>query len=421
MSRIAIQRVGAAFEGDGTAKHPVQYHLGDHLGTSALVVSGSGAWINREESFPYGETSLGSFGRKRYRFTGKERDEESGLSYHWHRYYSACLCRWIAADPLGPGDGPNSTLYASDNPLALRDPSGLAGEPSDNPSYPTKGSASNNLGASNHGANLEAESYVPEQKTLRTEVGFADGKEVESLSDATRKADMVEGVGEGASGFEEKGRDTKKWLGDDGKLNKSAVAADARKSVDQAADTLKESGSGLKQMQLRITTWGKAHLAKQKQHIAEWTKAAKDALKAKGVEDAVTVVGQTSRDLWKKVKAGRETIVGAMVAKKMLAKEVVEKVATNRKVIKAAAGVVRSSSKVVPLLGTAAGLYSFQAEAASGNYASAGVQLVGASEIPILAQVADFGSLAADLAWLAKELLDPEQQVEQWWYETFLK
>lgn len=421
MRRIAIQRVGIAFDGDGAGKHPIQYHLGDHLGTSALVVSGNGAWINREEFFPYGETSLGTFGRKRYRFTGKERDEESGLSYHGHRYYFACLCRWIGADPLGPVDGPNSMLYASDSPLVLHDPTGLAGEPGEKPDYPTKGSASNNLGATNHGANLEADSYVPEKKSLRTEVGFADGKEVKNLSDATRKADTVEGTGKGAAGLEEKGRDTQKWLGDDGKLNKSAVAADARKSADQAADTLKEAGSGLKQMQLRITTWGKGHLAKQKQHIAEWTKAAKDALKAKGAEDVVTVVGQTARDLWKKVKAGRETIVGAMVAKKMLAKEVVEKVATNPKVIKAAAGVTRSASKAIPLLGTAAGLYSFQAEAASGNYASAGVQLVGASEIPILAQVADFGSLAADLAWLAKELLDPEQQVEQWWYETFLK
>ena len=36
-------------------------------------------FINREEYFPYGETSFGSFARKRYRFTGKERDEESGL------------------------------------------------------------------------------------------------------------------------------------------------------------------------------------------------------------------------------------------------------------------------------------------------------------------------------------------------------
>ena len=42
----------------------------------------AGALVNREEFTPYGETSFGSFAKKRYRFTGKERDEESGLNYH---------------------------------------------------------------------------------------------------------------------------------------------------------------------------------------------------------------------------------------------------------------------------------------------------------------------------------------------------
>ena len=78
--RIAIQRVGDAFDDDGAKDHPIQYHLSDYLGSSAMVVGGDGTWINQEEFFPYGETSFGSFGRKRYRFTGKERDEESGLN-----------------------------------------------------------------------------------------------------------------------------------------------------------------------------------------------------------------------------------------------------------------------------------------------------------------------------------------------------
>ena len=32
----------------------VQYHLGDHLGSSTLIVSESGIWINHEEFSPYG-------------------------------------------------------------------------------------------------------------------------------------------------------------------------------------------------------------------------------------------------------------------------------------------------------------------------------------------------------------------------------
>ena len=89
-SRIALIRVGAALQGD--TGPDVQYHLGDHLGSSNIVVGGSDskatAFVNREEFFPYGETSLGSFGLKRFRFTGKERDEESSFNYHGMRYYA---------------------------------------------------------------------------------------------------------------------------------------------------------------------------------------------------------------------------------------------------------------------------------------------------------------------------------------------
>ncbi|VAX04050.1 Putative insecticidal toxin complex, partial [hydrothermal vent metagenome] len=84
--RIALVRKGLKHPSDeGKA---VQFHLGDHLGSSNLVLDEVGALMNREEHYPYGETSFGSFARKRYRFTGKERDEESGLNYHAARYYS---------------------------------------------------------------------------------------------------------------------------------------------------------------------------------------------------------------------------------------------------------------------------------------------------------------------------------------------
>jgi RHS repeat-associated protein len=36
---------------------------------------------------------------KRYRYTGKERDEESGLYYYGARYYAAWLGRWTSVDP----------------------------------------------------------------------------------------------------------------------------------------------------------------------------------------------------------------------------------------------------------------------------------------------------------------------------------
>lgn len=91
-SRIAVVRVAGPFSDDTTPT--VKFHLGDHLGGSSLVLDDTGALVNREEYTPYGDTSFGSFARKRCRLTGKERDEKSGLYYHGARYYAPVLGRW---------------------------------------------------------------------------------------------------------------------------------------------------------------------------------------------------------------------------------------------------------------------------------------------------------------------------------------
>lgn len=122
-SRIATLRVGEAFSSD--AKPALQFHLNDHLGSSHIVVDGEGKLINREEYTPFGETSFGSFTKKRFRFGGKEKDEETGLNYHNARYYAPWICRWITVDPAGPVDGLNLYRYALNNPVNLRDCSGL--------------------------------------------------------------------------------------------------------------------------------------------------------------------------------------------------------------------------------------------------------------------------------------------------------
>src|SRR5262249_8013388 len=96
--RVATVRAEGPLD-TGDAAPDVQYHLGDHLGGSALVLDRAGAWVNREEYTPFGETSFGGFARKRYRFGGKERDEESGLYYFGARYYAPWVARWTTPDP----------------------------------------------------------------------------------------------------------------------------------------------------------------------------------------------------------------------------------------------------------------------------------------------------------------------------------
>src|SRR5690606_34649391 len=61
---------------------------------------------------------------KRYRYTGMERDEETGLAYHSARYYVPWLGRWTAGDPLGIGDGVNRFSYAGARPTSSIDRGG---------------------------------------------------------------------------------------------------------------------------------------------------------------------------------------------------------------------------------------------------------------------------------------------------------
>jgi RHS repeat-associated protein len=63
-------------------------------------------------------------GLKRYRYTGMERDEETGLSYHNARYYIPWLGRWLNPDPIGIGDGVNVYAYCGNNPTTYSDTSG---------------------------------------------------------------------------------------------------------------------------------------------------------------------------------------------------------------------------------------------------------------------------------------------------------
>jgi RHS repeat-associated protein len=129
-TRCAVVRVGRPFPDDATP--PVKYHIADHLGSSSVVIGGAdaaaSAFVNREEYTPYGETSFGSFARKRYRFSGKERDEESGLSYHSARYMAPWLGRWVSADPLTVytlGSDINVYAYVRGRPMIAADPGGL--------------------------------------------------------------------------------------------------------------------------------------------------------------------------------------------------------------------------------------------------------------------------------------------------------
>ena len=77
----------------------IRYQFGNHLGSASLELDDQAQIISYEEYYPYGSTSYQAVRSqtetpKRYRYTGMERDEESGLNYHGARYYAAWLGRW---------------------------------------------------------------------------------------------------------------------------------------------------------------------------------------------------------------------------------------------------------------------------------------------------------------------------------------
>ena len=107
-----------------------RYQLDNHLGSVALELDQTGGLISYEEYHPYGTTSYqvaesgAEMSLKRYRYTGKERDQETGLYYHGARYYAPWLARWTAADPIGIEGGLNLYAYVRGNPVSFSDPQG---------------------------------------------------------------------------------------------------------------------------------------------------------------------------------------------------------------------------------------------------------------------------------------------------------
>ena len=120
----------------GTDKAPAQlvrYQHGNHLGSALLELDDQAAIISYEEYFPYGSTSYQAVASqtnlpKRYRYTGKERDEENDLYYHGARYYAPWLGRWTRCDPAGLTDGTDTYEYALGNPVRMRDPDGRSSQ-----------------------------------------------------------------------------------------------------------------------------------------------------------------------------------------------------------------------------------------------------------------------------------------------------
>jgi RHS repeat-associated protein len=126
---------GSSFALDTSAQPAsvaTRYYLSDHLGTAQLEFSGGGWPVWKGEFTPFGQEIDTQFTSNNYKFTGKERDAESGLDYFGARYYSSSMGRWMSPDwsespvpiPYADLNSPQSLNlygYVGNNPLRGRD------------------------------------------------------------------------------------------------------------------------------------------------------------------------------------------------------------------------------------------------------------------------------------------------------------
>ncbi len=105
------------------------YYLKDHLGSTRAVVDGACTMKEAVDYYPFGLLMPGriyqSGSETREKFTGKERDSETGLDYFGARYYWAAGGRWWSVDPLYEKyPSFSSYIYAANNPIFFIDPDG---------------------------------------------------------------------------------------------------------------------------------------------------------------------------------------------------------------------------------------------------------------------------------------------------------
>jgi RHS repeat-associated protein len=134
MGRLVAEYTSGNATGSGTS-----YITADALGSPRVITAQDQSVKARHDYLPFGEEIPAGYGSRtaqqgyiadtlRQKFTGKERDSESGLDYFGARYYASGLGRFNTADTLVGSIGNPQTLnryaYVLNNPLVFIDPSG---------------------------------------------------------------------------------------------------------------------------------------------------------------------------------------------------------------------------------------------------------------------------------------------------------
>ncbi len=145
LKRTAVASLGLLaaliLSGPARADDVVETVITDALGNIRVITGDKGNILERHDYLPFGEECLtgpcasnpGARAGQPRKFTGKERDAETGLDYFGARYYASKIGRFTTVDPvytiqesLVDPQRWNRYAYARNNPLRFVDPDGRA-------------------------------------------------------------------------------------------------------------------------------------------------------------------------------------------------------------------------------------------------------------------------------------------------------
>jgi len=98
----------------------VFYYFSNHLGSTSVITNSGGTIVEESDYYPFGgERAVVNNDPNPYKFTGKERDTESGLDFFIARYYSSQQGRFLSPDEFtgGPVDAFSSNDPVPPGPL----------------------------------------------------------------------------------------------------------------------------------------------------------------------------------------------------------------------------------------------------------------------------------------------------------------
>jgi RHS repeat-associated protein len=194
---------GITIEPTAVNSHGTQYGTADHLGTARVITDSSGSVVSRHDYAPFGEEiGAGTGGRttgmgygstgenNRKKFTGYERDSETGLDFAQARYNSSTMGRFTSPDPYSGSMSAshpqsfNRYAYVGNNPVNATDPTGLSA------AFPRAGDA---LGRVNPGGGMD-----PEGGTEPSPANHPDGTQQAALNRLNKYAKQADKEGNSA-------------------------------------------------------------------------------------------------------------------------------------------------------------------------------------------------------------------------------